>query len=1291
MSKGKKARLVSEDVIAGRAHPDVRDLIDLIHDVNPSGHEHLSAREIAGRYAVKSRLQSVLVRRFADDLVVEPVRGEPHLVTLRHRPSGVDACHALVRELDEDARSWVQRAIDLGDDADLSPPPRRAEPGRVAAIPAAPRSAPQLLGAARDALEVYDYEVARERLEAALAQGSERAAAQLLELLVDTLGADDDALALVPRLPDAARSRPDVCTLLALATARKGDRAAAIAHLRGVPPSEREASVFAALARHAIDAGDAHGATADLARVRERSPAHPALMPLAAAIEALRAPLEEAARRSLAEGRIAEAYARADELLARFPESPVGQRIARRRDEEHRLEQAARLAREAEQAIVAGALGSARFLVQKAHAEGLATAHAAGVRAQLAALEAEANERAEAARIADVARLLSPGQGESDATPALLAYLALRASSRAAVRARVNLVVLDWLDETGVTEGSGARARAAVLAVQALARAEAEVARDPRAALDLFAPHLKALASVSRAEALAQSAERALAEQREQRAREGLEASERAFAEGGDEGFARAKGLLAQVRPRDLDDDTRARLTALERQIEGTLERQRRRRRVDELRANDDPCGALRLLDGLLDATPEPAERAEYLEAHVALRAAIHEQYAIKSEILAAGTRRRLPGPTLDDPSRSLLPGGREIVVAQSCGRWIFLWILDVASGEMRERVRMHAEEPVRLQRIVIEAGRLSLVGTTGTVIELELSTWLPVLDSSSARSPDFSSDTAIAAGGRYTWVAWGSAGSFSLDVWDGKREEWCRQSRDKCRQLSIAPLHGFSRGAGADAPAMAVMRTLQTMELTLYSAHGTQLSTPRQIWLVPNAVVVHPCGETILAVAVSRSLDRTVARYELVEIDPRGSVLPVGDAREAAARRLDDFDEISPVHTAVDAPAGLVFLRFSTATESVLLCVETSAAGAAPPRDGRARPVKVRYRVAVPARTQLVEDPARQSVFAIVRDEADVEIIRLTASPPSLRAEPSRRRAPGPHHLSLVCGADCDFPTGARHQRVETLAATYYPQRATVIEAGIARAVKEGPGPTLDLMYALKRGQHISMWLRATEAAMAAFPDHPEVRLVSARHQTRTSRWDLTRERLEGVDVTRLSAPHVRHFHHLEGTALLWTGEPAKALGVLREAELHAGTCDLALALALATPLDDPDAGARAWTPAQLVARELMRCVAVADARLADGDPLGAIREMDTLLIHDLREVQSLARLAEAYLAVPDDGEGIDPFEKAFALATFSGAHADKTIFSRQELPLWPRWDVARLDALEARAVAWLTPAATE
>jgi len=43
------------------------------------------------------------------------------------------------------------------------------------------------------------------------------------------------------------------------------------------------------------------------------------------------------------------------------------------------------------------------------------------------------------------------------------------------------------------------------------------------------------------------------------------------------------------------------------------------------------------------------------------------------------------------------------------------------------------------------------------------------------------------------------------------------------------------------------------------------------------------------------------------------------------------------------------------------------------------------------------------------------------------------------------------------------------------------------------------------------------------------------------------------------------------------------------------------------------------------------------------------------------------------------------------AGTSPRRTTFSRNELPLFPRWDAARLDALEARAIAWLEPAATE
>src|SRR5262249_46949617 len=158
----------------------------------------------------------------------------------------------------------------------------------------------------------------------------------------DTLGADSEALALVPRLPPAAQQKPVVRALLALAAARTGDRAAALAWLSGPPASEDTAAVFIALGHHAVLSGDATQAQRALDEARLRNPADPALPGLVAALSAMLAPLEEQAERALAEGRAAEAYALAVELLSRFPDSKIGQRIARRWKEEQRLEQATR-------------------------------------------------------------------------------------------------------------------------------------------------------------------------------------------------------------------------------------------------------------------------------------------------------------------------------------------------------------------------------------------------------------------------------------------------------------------------------------------------------------------------------------------------------------------------------------------------------------------------------------------------------------------------------------------------------------------------------------------------------------------------------------------------------------------------------------------------------------------------------------------------------------------------------------------------------------------------------------
>src|SRR5262249_19725485 len=149
-----------------------------------------------------------LLRSFAGEITVVPDPEREGTVSLVLRGRGRDACHAVIAELDEDVRAWVQLQVDLG------PPPDEA---KAPAVPAARPSGRGLTGSAapslpgdedgtpaalvlraEHALAEFDYEAAQALLEGALAasHGAPEPASALLALLVETLGDDAAALGL---------------------------------------------------------------------------------------------------------------------------------------------------------------------------------------------------------------------------------------------------------------------------------------------------------------------------------------------------------------------------------------------------------------------------------------------------------------------------------------------------------------------------------------------------------------------------------------------------------------------------------------------------------------------------------------------------------------------------------------------------------------------------------------------------------------------------------------------------------------------------------------------------------------------------------------------------------------------------------------------------------------------------------------------------------------------------------------------------------------------------------------
>jgi hypothetical protein len=259
----------------------IEHLIRLIHAVNPTTRS-LRAIDATRRYSLKAQLQSQLIRSFPDQIQVVRT-GTEGVVSLLHGYVGLDACHAVVDELEEDARAWVTYQLDVTDAApkpgaydapnkeepELDPQPQPSE---------AERAVMARLHAGRQAVKRYDFDAAAKDFEAALEldHTSIEAARAILGLWVETLGTDGAALALESRLPKPSLADPEIKALLATAAARSGDTKHAERLTLGLE-NTRAAEIIAICAKVALKDRDASAAALWLAQLRWLDSMHPAI------------------------------------------------------------------------------------------------------------------------------------------------------------------------------------------------------------------------------------------------------------------------------------------------------------------------------------------------------------------------------------------------------------------------------------------------------------------------------------------------------------------------------------------------------------------------------------------------------------------------------------------------------------------------------------------------------------------------------------------------------------------------------------------------------------------------------------------------------------------------------------------------------------------------------------------------------------------------------------------------------------------------------------------------------
>lgn len=717
-----RAVQVAQDMLARRVSAGAGELLECIHAINPTGRS-LGAADERRRYELKARLQSLLIRTFSDDLVVTP--DAPGVVAIRHRYLGQDACHARIDELEDDARARVRWLLDTAEAADPAYAGNARPPAAQAVADA------DSLAQGRAALAEFDYETARAHFEAAaLGQsGDPEAARELLELLVDHMALDDDALALEDQLVPRAAADVEVRALLAVAASRTGNAEAANRLLQGLT-GPRVAEAWKALAEDAIRRQAYDDLERSIARLADADPTHPDLVRLRAEAQRLRSdarrPAEQELLQTAETGNASATEAAARALLARWPDSPVAGRLLSRIQGDQRAAEATRLLASARAALADGAIERATELGRRARSVGADTAELLDQIREADAAQRRARDDAEVAAVC--ARL-----AEEDPRPGLAALLALEPELRQRVRSHVELAMLEWLEQAQA-RNKGARPGALIDAVLAIAAAADALARgDDERALALLEPHGAMIADLPRANELQAEARRGIAARRRAAAASALEQARCALA-GGD--LELCERLCDQADCRDLDPAQRPELDHVRREVRGRRELTRCLALVDRLVASGDLVSARHELEVLLVAELVDVDHATALRRRLDdLRAELRRAWCVGfNDVDQRRDRRDLVGellgrlPYTESTMPWLVTEGRELVVASAEGPHLFLGRISVDDGRVRDRRYLRAPEPFgELLSATVDGDALWVVGDTGRVLQVSLTTGEPV------------------------------------------------------------------------------------------------------------------------------------------------------------------------------------------------------------------------------------------------------------------------------------------------------------------------------------------------------------------------------------------------------------------------------------------------------------------------------------------------------------------------------------------------------------------------------------
>ena len=1318
-NKKKRAYLNPEEVLSGKVAVTALELVRLIHKINPTD-KNLSSKKVDQQYRSKAQLQSLLINKFNDSLLVEqPDSSQPQLIGIRLKHFSEDACHTLLHELDPEAVSWVRSQIDEEADqpeanrdenrASEITPNGKKEPVAAALPEAAAKplesnsekkqkeefSPDELLKLGIRAFEEYDYEATETFFYRAFiaAPNNLEIALNLFDFLVDSLAAYDKVVDYSATLPDRIRTSEPVRILRARALARCGEIDSALKCL-GKTDHPDAAKVYLLGARHFLQNGDPERAARHINLLQSFTEPELKLETdrLIDDIHQLKiknlAPREKAMLAAQQQGESEKAAQLAQDLLTEWPENKAARQIRHNFTEQRKEFEKSRLLQRAD-----NAQAQKDFALEIEMLKKLSTLNQDDKKLQQRLLEAEtkADKKLQEGKIDKVLKLLDNGSEKE----ALENYAGLDRKLRQELINRTNKSQFCQI-ELIISEYPNLKPAKIAEAILELEECRNLLTQgdDPQSILLRLQNHEKTFRPLSEAAKLRRQAEMIREKIKTDKTKDLLKQASTQMTQ---KELSAARKLIDHIdlvaledcpeSDRKLYEDICTRLTQEEEIRRLELNYADAERAEDHLRARE---LARRL------SQKKSHEASLWQEKETLHRSCISTEWS-----LTECDVKNLPRSYNLAPQKishkecfdAVMADQKRLVTVLNFGEWLIVGIFSLARQTYHKAILMRTPKSLHYPDSTLANDRLWINGCNGELVELalkqsEIISWHDFSDL--IEDGTIIEDISFFPKAGYLWVGGRRPQHRGADTYNIIR----LQNHRSERQIKIASFPIKVRTEDnfqVLAPSLVYDSDPQIIQV--YSIQGRNTGSLPSLGSgkIVFAAATHPNGRGYVLLShidcvIENEFDEPENdNYQLVM-----EILP-GD-NEAPTNVTIEHSHGEMTHGIYSLPhAGLVFVYCSDSSRQnsdrknhQLLAFKFS--------ENRCDRL---YRINVPAELIFVTDETNSKIIALDFNTDNVQkdcvqAIELDENPPEFSSESSPDFVFGKDLPSFVNTLRCGEPTGP--MKASALALTLSLKNSSAIEiltkiAAFKIDKSKKPDEIISLIMALKRETHFDQAYKLEEWFRNEHPDHPQTLIHRATRAIEKSEWQDAVSHLEELSISALDDGSARHICHLLGIALLAQGRVKKALSILEQGQaLENGDCELQ---PLVNYLKSTPFSIDAELKLRLQDKDFssLEIYQRVDNKLCSKDWFAVITIMENFNIAKLSDLQILARLSEAYLhyeVSPNDTRWLG---KVMVLASFCDHNSkDNVLSNNQLLPPWLEiWSSTRIQETAKKAALWL------